>query len=428
MNSYNLGDKYSADFDYNGMYRMSLDIHLGWGVPKLEKLYESYVDVGYADKAVELLNCINELKNGEVLNAQMYLEEFQDTIEKEFEIGIDEWNERLLKVAYEDVREVCAKHGLILKDDYSISDDGNNYYEPSTIGFREGEEHQDASIFYFEEDNRVLGTIDFDLENRVFTIDFDNWEIHDMGYYGTAKYKRGGHIDDNGNLQMLKNQSKEFKHHAEELGKAIKKNPKVHAWVVAKAERASSDLSDITHYLDGMSNEDYEQGGSVLGEDTVARIDDPFFADPSAYKEGGKIRPLSAIKSAYRRKLDAVKKLTRFQVVDLLNKTSFAIQNGFAKPLAYGDYMPEMREYLALTLFDADVTDAEKRKYYLEGGMVKKKSASFMDKVKAISERLEGTKVPRKYQKDYGKYYDKSESEIAARKIAGKYVSEQKKK
>jgi hypothetical protein len=90
--------------------------------------------------------------------------------------------------------------------------------------------------------------------------------------------------------------------------------------------------------------------------------------------------------------------------------------------------MPEMREYLALTLFDADVTEAEKRKYYLEGGMVKKKSASFMDKVKAISKRLEGTKVPPKYQTEYGKYYDKSESDVAARKIAGKNVFKEKNK
>lgn len=43
----------------------------------------------------------------------------------------------------------------------------------------------------------------------------------------------------------------------------------------------------------------------------------------------------------------------------------------------------------------------------------------FRDKVESISNRLEGTKVPSKYRKDYGTTYDKEESKIAARRIAG---------
>jgi hypothetical protein len=50
---------------------------------------------------------------------------------------------------------------------------------------------------------------------------------------------------------MLRSKVKEVKHHAEELGKSVKPKTEVEAWVVAKAERSASDLSDITHYLDG---------------------------------------------------------------------------------------------------------------------------------------------------------------------------------
>ena len=42
-----------------------------------------------------------------------------------------------------------------------------------------------------------------------------------------------------------------MKHHTHELMQSINKNDDVEAWVVAKAERAATDLSDITHYLDG---------------------------------------------------------------------------------------------------------------------------------------------------------------------------------
>lgn len=85
---------------------------------------------------------------------------------------------------------------------------------------------------------------------------WDNWRKHGDNYYA-----HGGSVEE-GNLEMLKNQAKEFKHHAEELGEVLDKNPRVDAWVVAKAERATSDLSDITHYLDGQEDgESFEDGG-----------------------------------------------------------------------------------------------------------------------------------------------------------------------
>lgn len=52
----------------------------------------------------------------------------------------------------------------------------------------------------------------------------------------------------------------------------------------------------------------------------------------------------------------------------------------------------------------------------------------FNDKVKAISKRLEGTKVPKKLEKDYGKTYDKKESVQAARRIVGSIIKKSKSK
>jgi hypothetical protein len=78
-------------------------------------------------------------------------------------------------------------------------------------------------------------------------------------------YKKGGLVH-NQNKEMLENQAKEFMHHSKELNSLVGKTKEVDAWVVAKAERATTDLSDITHYLDGRM----EYGGmmSKSAEDT----------------------------------------------------------------------------------------------------------------------------------------------------------------
>ena len=63
------------------------------------------------------------------------------------------------------------------------------------------------------------------------------------------KFEDGGSIEE-GNNRMLMSNIKEVKHHADELDKIVTPKTEVEAWVVAKAERSASDLSDITHYLD----------------------------------------------------------------------------------------------------------------------------------------------------------------------------------
>lgn len=61
---------------------------------------------------------------------------------------------------------------------------------------------------------------------------------------------------------------------------------------------------------------------------------------------------------------------------------------------------------------------------YARGGKLKSNPAKFRDKVKAISKKLAGTKVPKKYKKDYGATYDKQEATTAARRISGAKLAE----
>jgi hypothetical protein len=73
-----------------------------------------------------------------------------------------------------------------------------------------------------------------------------------MSDMNTIKYNEGGSISKE-NKEMLMNQAIELKHHADELMKVLEKSEYIEPWVVAKAERATTDLSDITHYLEGNS-------------------------------------------------------------------------------------------------------------------------------------------------------------------------------
>jgi hypothetical protein len=72
-------------------------------------------------------------------------------------------------------------------------------------------------------------------------------------------YAEGGDVEQ-GNLDMVKNQVIQVEHHAKELMETLKSNPQVDAWVVAKMDRATSNLSDITHYLEGNKNS-FDNGG-----------------------------------------------------------------------------------------------------------------------------------------------------------------------
>ena len=71
----------------------------------------------------------------------------------------------------------------------------------------------------------------------------------------------GGSIEE-GNVEMIMSNVKSIKHHAEEIENILSKGVEVEAWVNAKAERAATDLSDITHYLDGLK---MAHGGVVHG-------------------------------------------------------------------------------------------------------------------------------------------------------------------
>jgi hypothetical protein len=75
-------------------------------------------------------------------------------------------------------------------------------------------------------------------------------ERHNVEPHKLDEFANGGEIEDN-NTTMLKSLIQSIKHHSEEIDNILNDNTEVMAWVLAKAQRAATDLSDITHYLEG---------------------------------------------------------------------------------------------------------------------------------------------------------------------------------
>jgi hypothetical protein len=108
----------------------------------------------------------------------------------------------------------------------------------------------------------------------------------------TRRFKKGGAIDDK--KAMVLSQIKEVHHHADELAKVLANMDTVDAWVVGKMERATTDLSDITHYLDGTT--EYAKGGRI-GKYILT-----FYCNESNIDEAEKI--VSKYTKEWRRSLD----------------------------------------------------------------------------------------------------------------------------
>jgi len=85
------------------------------------------------------------------------------------------------------------------------------------------------------------------------------------------------------NNDMLRSQIKEVAHHSKEIKEVVNKRTRVEPWVVAKMERASSDLSDVTHYLDG---ERYAEGGEIAERFKNAKDETFYYVDYAIYNEG----------------------------------------------------------------------------------------------------------------------------------------------
>ena len=76
IKKYKLGDKWSEDFDYDGMLEWGMKANLRMGERKLKQLYDSYEDVNYHGAAIPLFIALQELQDGNESSAKNHLKAF----------------------------------------------------------------------------------------------------------------------------------------------------------------------------------------------------------------------------------------------------------------------------------------------------------------------------------------------------------------
>ena len=108
---------------------------------------------------------------------------------------------------------------------------------------------------YYALGNRFVIREVFEKIATIYGVEYDFIEK----MYKRESYAKGGQIDES--TAMVLSQNKAIAHHTEELKKAISKNEKVEPWVIGKMQRATTDMSDVTHYFDGMT--EYAKGGRL---------------------------------------------------------------------------------------------------------------------------------------------------------------------
>jgi len=79
---YQLGDKFSSDFDYDGMLKAGLKLKISTPVSKMQQVYDSFEDVNYHSENGHLGNAIDYVKDGDKAGALKHLKLFRDAIRK----------------------------------------------------------------------------------------------------------------------------------------------------------------------------------------------------------------------------------------------------------------------------------------------------------------------------------------------------------
>lgn len=322
----------------------------------------------------------------------------------------------------------------------------------------------------------------------------------------TIQYREGGSLAKE-NKEMLMNQAIELKHHADELIKVLEQSDYIEPWVVSKAERATTDLSDITHYLEGNSKKmkwgGYMQDGGEVSEFNLEQFLNFIFPNVKEIMDSNNIsidkdfivskdmqiayvphfmyeyedEKVSELAIYY---FDAQDKHIGHIEIDLEEKeieVEFPtwglededkyerggyMENGgkvYVDLFDERDEMPYKVEvivdkyedeygedipYQSLLDMQRDVekvgytfdfgldsipyglrpigVDITQLRDYDDDNQYGNGGAKFSEKVKSISKRLNRTQVPSKYRSEYGKTYNKKESELAASRIAGAMI------
>ena len=81
------GDKWSKDFDYEGMLAAGLKVDVNTPVKKLNKLYDSFTDVNYHTIAKGLGIAIDWIEDNDKKGAEDYMDQFHKAVQDELKVN-----------------------------------------------------------------------------------------------------------------------------------------------------------------------------------------------------------------------------------------------------------------------------------------------------------------------------------------------------
>ena len=158
--------------------------------------------------------------------------------------------------------DVQGNSEYIFHPDMGESGFGMTSAEGITDGYYyEGEDRSNLYKTDYPESAKIYWFPNYMVERSISTL-INKGEV----FFTEAKSMSNGGGIGNQNALMVMNDNKQIKHHTEELNKVVDINTEVPAWVVSKVHRSASDLSDATHYLDGVNSEFKNGGGVGYGE------------------------------------------------------------------------------------------------------------------------------------------------------------------
>jgi hypothetical protein len=87
-------------------------------------------------------------------------------------------NEKFIAYIYPKVYEIGRENGLVINEDLSISEGGTKFYIPNIMRMNDGDELDEVSVYYMDEDENIVGIISFDAEDNELEIEFPMWELN----------------------------------------------------------------------------------------------------------------------------------------------------------------------------------------------------------------------------------------------------------
>jgi DNA repair protein RadC len=282
---YKLGDMYSSDFDYEGMLKMGLTTNSTWAKKDLQKLYDSFEDVNYHYATPPLLDAIRNSKTKK--ETEDNLKKFHKLVKEELgeveEVVVKKEEPKKKKIISDSLqkcKDLLAKYQEKKKNDakrlQKRAEQGKPVELTPAETVKKSAQKVEAKVIDIVETrgglkaaeinqlaNGIISTIKSTLEGIEDTTKKHKFlkeivkEIQDLEKKLPKAAANGMYMEDGGsiadsNKEMVMSNVHSIKHHADEIEEILNSNVQIEAWVSAKAERAATDLSDITHYLDGL--------------------------------------------------------------------------------------------------------------------------------------------------------------------------------